>query len=276
MRKFSGLCGIRKITIITNKIYALEIECPEIAGQCRPGQFIQIKIPEYQSFLWPRPFSIHKANRSSITVTVKKYGTITNLLETKKPGDRIFVTGPLGNSFVLPDSGREIYFAAGGVGLPPLHYFCMTLLRAGYPHENIHFYSGARTADELFANDELEALGIDYIAATDDGSYGIKGYVTEPLAVELTRRRTGDEAFSPILYSCGPTAMLKRVAELSYGLTCYVSLEQLMPCGWGVCNGCAVKLRKNDNEVTEDNRDFRLARVCKEGPVFSASEVLWE
>ena len=276
MRKFSGLCSVRKVTSITCKIFTIEIECPEIANHCQPGQFIQIKLPDYPSTLWPRPFSIHKIDDGVLTITIKKYGTITTLLETKRPGDRLLVTGPLGNRFESPVDNKDIYFIAGGVGLPPLHFFCNELIKSGYPRAKLHLYSGGRTKDELFCNDELEKLGIDYIAATDDGSFGIKGFITEPLTVELMKKRTSDDKFSPIIYSCGPTAMLKKVAELCNGLTCYVSLEQLMPCGWGVCNGCAVKLNKNNGGITEDNRDYRLARVCREGPIFDAAEVLWE
>jgi dihydroorotate dehydrogenase electron transfer subunit len=247
-----------------------------VAKVCLPGQFVQIKLVDYPPAIWPRPFSIHHADDGVFVLSIKKYGKITGILETKRPGDKLFVTGPLGNSFDVPPPGHDIYFVAGGVGLPPLSFFCAELIKAGYPKESIHFYSGAKTAEELFGDDDLKSLDIDYVTATDDGTFGIKGYVTEPLAVELTRRRTGDSSFKPIIYGCGPTPMLKHLAEISYGVSCYLSLEQFMPCGWGVCNGCAVKLRKNDNTPTEDKRDFRLARVCKDGPIFAAAEVIWE
>lgn len=276
MTKFSGLCKIHAVKPLSEKIYSISIDCPQIASKCGPGQFIQLKLLDYPSLIWPRPFSIHKASDGIITLSVKKYGKITSLLETKMPGKELFVTGPLGNQFPMPPDGKDLYFAAGGVGLPPLHYFCSELIKAGYPKKNLHFYSGARSVDELFGNDELEKLGIDYVVATDDGSFGIKGYITEPLTVELMKRRTGGDKFDPIVYGCGPVPMLKRMSELCYGLTCYLSLEQLMPCGWGVCNGCAVKLKLSEKTLTEDNRDFKLARVCKDGPIFDASEVLWE
>jgi len=276
VKKQSGLTRIHSVTSHSNKIFAINLECPEIALITRPGQFIQLKLPYSESCLWPRPFSIHKAANGLITVSIKKAGKITNILETKKPGEMIYVTGPLGNSFKMPPSGRDIYFAAGGVGLPPLHFLAEKLLDQGYPSETLHFYSGALTEDELFGHEELNSLGIEYIAATDDGSRGISGFVTEPLAIELTRRRTAEPGFNPIIYGCGPIPMLKKLAEICHGLTCYLSLEQLMPCGWGVCNGCAVKVKKNDDIITEDERGFRLARVCREGPVFDASEIIWE
>ncbi len=276
MRKHSGLCKIEKVTSLTSSIFSIEIECPAIADKCHPGQFVQLKINDYPSLIWPRPFSIHNAENGNITLSLKKFGTITNLLEKKKPGDYIQVTGPLGNYFQMPRPDKDIYFIAGGVGLPPLHYCCMKILDSGHPADKIHFYSGAATGDDLFCQQQMEELGVDYVAATDDGSFGIQGYVTEPFYVELMRRRTAGESFEPVVYGCGPMPMLKRVAEISYGIPCFVSLEQLMPCGWGVCNGCAVKLKKTDNHKTEDNRNFRLARVCKEGPIFDASEVMWE
>lgn len=276
MRKYSSLTRIHNVISYSDKIFAINLECPEIASAAQPGQFIQLKLPRNESCLWPRPFSIHKAANDLITISVKKAGRVTNILETKKSGELIHVTGPLGNSFKMPPPGRDIYFAAGGVGMPPLHFLVVKLIEQGYPAETLHFYSGAKTESELFGDEELQALGIEYIAATDDGSKGISGFITEPLAIELMRRRTGENRFDPIIYGCGPIPMLKKLAELCYGLTCYLSLEQLMPCGWGVCNGCAVKIKKNVNDITEDERGFRLARVCREGPVFEASEIIWE
>jgi dihydroorotate dehydrogenase electron transfer subunit len=276
LMKYSGLCAVRNIIKLTEKIYSIQIECPEIAQACRPGQFIQIKLLDYQASIWPRPFSIHNAADGLITISIKKYGKITGLMEELKPGDQLYVTGPLGNSFNLPHKGREIYFAAGGVGLPPLHFYCAQLIKEGYSPGMIHFYSGARNRAELFSDTEVKKLGVDYVVGTDDGSEGIKGFITEPLSLELMRRRTGENSFEPIIFGCGPVLMMKKLTELCYNLPCYLSLEQLMPCGWGVCNGCAIKIKVKDNEQTEDERGFRLARVCREGPIFKASEVIWD
>jgi dihydroorotate dehydrogenase electron transfer subunit len=276
VRKYSDLARIHSVISHSDKVFAIDLEYPEIALTAQPGQFIQLKLPQSESCLWPRPFSIHKAVKGLITISIKKAGRMTSIMEKKKPGEMVYITGPLGNSFDIPPSGQDIYFAAGGVGLPPLQFLAEKLLAQGYPPNTLHFYSGARTRDELFGHEELRSLAIEYIAATDDGSQGISGFVTEPLAVELIRRRTAEPDFNPIIYGCGPIPMLKKLAEICYGLTCYLSLEQLMPCGWGVCNGCAVKIKKNDSIITEDERGFRLARVCREGPVFEASEIIWE
>ena len=276
MRRFSGPVRIYYKKTISEKVFAIELDCPEIAGVARPGNFVQLKLIDDKNSLWPRPFSIHHAAGNLITITIKKYGKTTALIDRLSKGDAMLVTGPLGNSFNDPPRDAPIYLVAGGVGLPPIHFLCENLLKSGYPAGSIKFYSGARTADELLGNDEIEALGVDYIVATDDGSLGIKGYITEPVAVDITTYRTKNPGRAPVVYSCGPMVMMQKLAEVCYGLTCYLSLEQLMPCGWGVCNGCAIKIKSRCNDKTEDERGFRLARVCREGPIFAASEVLWK
>lgn len=276
MRRYSGPVRIHAKKTISDKVFALELDCPEIAAAARPGQFVQLKLINDKNSLWPRPFSIHHATEKLLTITIKKYGKTTALIDRLNEGDSIMTTGPLGNSFENPPKGVPIYLVAGGVGLPPIHFLCESLLKAGYPPDSIKFYSGARTADELLGDDEIKKLGVDYVVATDDGSRGIKGYITEPVAVDITTYRTKNPGHAPVVFSCGPMIMLQHLADVCYGLTCYLSLEQLMPCGWGVCNGCAVKVKSSCQEKTEDERGFRLARVCREGPVFNAAEVLWE
>ena len=274
--KFSGLVYVHSIIHISKTVFALQIKCPQIASRAKPGQFIQLKLYNNGLSFWPRPFSIHKVEDEIITITVKKCGKATGRMAGLKPGDTLHITGPLGNSFKSPSRNKSINLVAGGVGLPPLHFLCESILKDGYSPQKIHFFSGAQSADELFADKEIISLGVNYTVATDDGSTGIKGFITKPLAAELARIKTGENPGNVVIYSCGPLLMLKKVAEICAGFECYLSLEQLMPCGWGVCNGCAVKVKITDNAETEDERGFRLARVCKEGPVFNASEVIWE
>ena len=274
--KFSGSVEVSGKTVISRNIFSLDIVSPQIASQASPGQFIQVKIPGINSVLWPRPFSVRKIKDDIVTVSIKKCGKVTGLLYDINRGDRLYVTGPFGNGFILPKMGRSIYLVAGGAGLPPLLFLCESILEKGYSPKLIHFYSGARYVEELFANDELTSLGVHSVVTTDDGSYGIKGLVTEPFANDLTKVHSGKDDLGPVIYGCGPMAMVKKVAEICHGLECYLSLEQLMPCGWGVCNGCAVKIKAGDSDNTEDEKGFRLARVCKEGPVFKASELIWD
>lgn len=276
MRRFSGVCSVQSKFQLSHKVFGLNIVCPEISRHAKPGQFVQLRLQEADaSCIWPRPFSIHKVTGDSVIITIKIYGHVTQEMSLLEPGDSVYMTGPLGNGFPMPTEESPIYLVAGGVGLPPIHFLQEAILEQGYPKRLIHFYSGARTADELLADEEIRASGVHYLVATDDGTKGIPGLITEQVAVELTRRRASGDSPLPLIYACGPTAMLKRMAELSRGSPCYLSLEQLMPCGWGVCNGCAVLISKGNVHPTEDERGFRLARVCKEGPVFEASELVW-
>ena len=267
--KFSGNCQIAGKIVVTPRIFRLDIDCPLIARTAQPGQFVQLRIPDCRISIWPRPFSIHGVAGDSIRIYVKIYGRITELLGHLKIGDTLYLAGPLGNGFILPQAKSPLCLVAGGVGLPPLHFLAKTLIARGYPPDLIHLYSGAKTRSDLFADDDLRELGINYTEVTEDGSAGIKGLATDPFRMDI--RRSGDSA----VFACGPMAMLGEVARISADRPCQLSLEQLMPCGWGVCNGCAVKI-KSDGVKTEDERGFRLARVCKEGPVFEAGTVLWE
>lgn len=268
--KYSGKAIVARKILLSEKIFSLELICPEIAIQARPGQFVQLRIPGFQANIWPRPFSIYDAGNDKIVLYIKKYGRITDLLANIKANDILFVTGPLGNGFELPNESKGVVMVAGGVGLPPLYFLCKTLLNRGFSPEAIRFYSGAKNRSELFAHESMASLGVTYIVATEDGSVGYKGLVTEPLEWDL--RQFGGK----IIYGCGPMAMMKKVAEICRGHRCLLSLEQLMPCGWGVCNGCAVKIKDGSSVKTEDERGFRLARVCKEGPVFDSGTVLWD
>ena len=267
--KYSDTYPIKSVTLPSPKIIRLEINSPQIASLARPGQFIQIRIPDKETNIWPRPFSIQLAENGCLTLYIKIFGKMTSHLAKLKIGDTLSITGPLGNGFTEPPNQVPLFLVAGGVGLPPLYFLVHTLLKKGYPPELIHLYSGAKSAADLFANDEISLLNIHYHISTEDGSMGSKGLVVEPFAADFAGKE------SSIVYACGPMAMLAAVADIAGKNPCQLSLEQLMPCGWGVCNGCAIKL-KSDNSIVEDERGFRLARVCKEGPVFEADSILWD
>jgi dihydroorotate dehydrogenase electron transfer subunit len=267
--KYSDIYTIKSVALPSPKIIRLEIDCPQIANLAQPGQFVQIRIPDKETNIWPRPFSIHQVENGCLTLYIKIFGKMTRHLGRLSTGDSLSITGPLGNGFAEPEHQGPLYLVAGGVGLPPLYFLIHTLLKKGYPPGLIHLYSGAKSAADLFARDEILSLNIDSHITTEDGSIGQKGLVVEPFAADVAGAKNG------IVYACGPMAMLSEIAKIAANNPCQLSLEQLMPCGWGVCNGCAVKIR-NDNSIVEDDRGFRLARVCKEGPVFKASDILWD
>jgi dihydroorotate dehydrogenase electron transfer subunit len=159
------------------------------------------------------------------------------------------------------------------VGLPPLYFLAKRIIANGFSVSDIVFIIGAMTEADLLEKDGLFKLGLKPIICTDDGSLGFKGNVVDLLTMELPRYP------QPLVYSCGPSAMLMGVDNLLSELTFsgYLSLEALMPCGYGICSGCAVKVKPPiDQGPTDDKRDYHLKRVCIEGPVFKSGEVNWK
>jgi dihydroorotate dehydrogenase electron transfer subunit len=184
-------------------------------------------------------------------------GKGTALLAEKQEGDEISLLGPLGRGFPLPrglDAARVI-MVGGGIGVVPF-YLLAGALGGGL------FLFGARGRDEAGLTDDFEGLGCELRVSTEDGSAGRKGLVTDLLADEIKE--------DSIIYSCGPPGMLRAVAAMAgeAGAKCYVSLEQTMACGIGVCLGCAVK--------TKHKSSGAFSMVCSEGPVFDARDIDWD
>jgi dihydroorotate dehydrogenase electron transfer subunit len=193
-------------------------------------------------------------------------------MSAQSVGNRIHLFGPLGNGFPALPAGREIVMAAGGVGLPPLYFLAKKSIEDGFPANKIAFITGAKSASEHLHEKGLFDLGIKLIICTDDGSEGFKGHVVDFLAGNLK------DYTEPAVYACGPTAMLKAADKLllERKLSGYLSLEALMPCGYGVCSGCAVKVHPpSDRGPTDDKRAYHLKRVCIDGPVMGVGEVIW-
>lgn len=194
-------------------------------------------------------------------------------MATKQPGQTVHLFGPLGNGFPIPSAGEKVVMAAGGVGLPPLYFLAKTAIQRGVSPENITFVSGAKTKTDLLEKEGLFELGLKPLICTDDGSLGLKGHVGDLLKNELTRLSKST------VFACGPSAMLKTVDLLltDLGINGYLSFENLMPCGYGICSGCAIKVKPSaDRGPTDDRRDYHLKRVCVEGPVMRAGEVMWD
>jgi dihydroorotate dehydrogenase electron transfer subunit len=201
------------------------------------------------------------------------YGSGTARLAARNVGDRIHLFGPLGNGFPALPNGDDVVMAAGGIGLPPLYFLTRQAIADGFPPDKISFIAGARTALELLNEPGLLALGINHIVCTDDGTLGARGTVVDILENMLSSNR------APRVFACGPNSMLREVDRLlgERRLKGYLSLEALMPCGYGICSGCAVKVHPPaDRGPTDDRRDYHLKRVCAEGPVFGAGEVVWD
>jgi dihydroorotate dehydrogenase electron transfer subunit len=273
--KFSGYCLLKEKKEISPSVYKFTFQADEVASQALPGQFVQIRASDTYFPFWPRPFSIHESDprTGEITIIFKIFGCGTSLLANRNSGQKLHILGPLGNCFPdLPQRGTAM-LVAGGVGLPPLYFFARRAISKGLDPQRIVFIAGARTASDFFENKRLLELGVNLHLCTDDGSLGIKGTAVDVFSSLMKQFRDGQ------IYSCGPTPMLNKIDSVSRSLNIngYLSLEALMPCGFGICSGCAVKTYPpGQSGPTDDNRDYHLKRVCCEGPVFQIGEVIWD
>ena len=257
--------------VATNQ-FEIEIHCPTVALHAQPGQFVQLRVQGGYEPLFSRPFSIFRrfSERGNFSIVYLVRGTFTQLLSHKHPGEKVFIVGPLGNRFVLPEPPSSVthLLVAGGVGAPPLYLLAEEMVQAGVPGKNVIVVNGAGRHDLLVCQEHFAELGVRCFTVTEDGSLGIKGNVTDVMK-SLHERGDLPRAGCQV-YTCGPTAMLEAVAKFArkHHLPCQVSMETLMPCGLGVCLGCAVKVRSGDG--------YEYRRACVDGPIFDAGEVLWK
>ncbi len=273
--KYSNCYPIINKEYLSSSVIKFKIKADEIASISRPGQFVQIRTSDDYFPLWPRPFSIHDADsqKGVIDIIFRISGLGTSKLAQMNIEQKLHVFGPLGNGFPNLDKNSNSLLVAGGVGLPPLYFLAKRAIRNGVSPARISMISGARNNAELFAQNEITELGIDLQICTDDGSKGTKG-----TAVDLLGKKLSEMKYNHV-YSCGPSAMLQKIDQLliNKNLQGFFSLEALMPCGYGICSGCAIKtIPSPDCGPTDDKRDYHLKRVCYDGPVFKSGEVMWE
>ena len=242
----------------------LELRSPRIARRAKPGQFLMVRVSSQPYPLLRRPLSIQARDEDRIEIFFARAGLGTAILAEKKPRDELDILGPLGKGFVLPrvPKGKAFCLVGGGRGIAPL-YFLARELRAKGGHPRV-FYGGKTEADlpllQKFAAQKMEVF-----ISTDDGSAGFPGLVTAMIEKELARSVPPAQVFA-----CGPDQMMKRAAEIAAErkIPAQLSLESIMGCGIGACWGCVRKIRKG--------RAAEWVKICEEGPVFSASEVVWD
>jgi dihydroorotate dehydrogenase electron transfer subunit len=248
------------------RLFRLKIYSPVLSQKALPGNFCHLKVNEGYSPLLRRAFSFHQVERErhNFDMLFKVVGPGTELLSRKNPGDKLGLLAPLGNSFALPKKGEAAVLLAGGMGIAPLFYLLDHLLKRKFSPEKITLFYGVKTKDELVLLEELSSLGIRLHLATEDGTIGYKGMLTGLFLQELKEKRLKSKKTK--FYACGPNPMLKRISETSkkYNLSCQISLENHMPCGIGACFGC----------VVDTIRGYK--RVCKDGPIFDAGEVIFD
>ncbi|MBM4097706.1 MAG: dihydroorotate dehydrogenase electron transfer subunit [Planctomycetes bacterium] len=260
-------------TPLAERTWKVDIDAPELALRTRPGQFIMVRLPGQTDPLLGRPFALCDTlpGGRGISFVHLVVGKATGMLARLRPGDPLEAWGPLGQRFPEPaDGARRVALVAGGIGQTPFLAHTRELLgtmgfagdRARRRVDAVDLVYGARTASLHAGVDAFREAGATVHLATDDGSAGTRGRVTDVLAA-LPRP---DHVFG-----CGPEPMLKALARqcATLGLPCHLSLETPMACGLGICYSCVVKVRDPGSPAGWDYR-----RVCVDGPTFAAGDLV--
>jgi dihydroorotate dehydrogenase electron transfer subunit len=258
---------------VSDQYYKMELGCPELTDEIKPGQFLMLKVkPGYEPYL-RRPFSFYGIgslrDQRSFEILYKVVGSGTRLLAELKHGERVDIIAPLGNGFSFFSDTPEAVMVAGGIGLPPLLYLAEYMRKNRKEGSKTIFLYGGQSKSDMIDIERIRDASSEARVCTEDGSLGEKMLVTELLELHLQRR--GDWS-SIQIFSCGPKAMLRVVSSIAkkYDISCQVSLESYMACGFGVCLGCVVKV------MQEEGMDVTYERVCKEGPVFESKRIIWD
>jgi dihydroorotate dehydrogenase electron transfer subunit len=272
-------------------------------GKAKAGQFAELDLSSIalppvegitedlrdaaeRKILLRRPFSFcdvsSRKEKTRVEILYCAVGPATLRMTTLSAGKSVSVIGPLGNGFQMPAGKMTALLVSGGMGAGPLIHLAKTFV-TDYPKAEIMVFAGARTKTELpfekptdeisqqlgFSLHEFARFGVESELATDDGSAGYEGFITDCFSKWLGRSSLS--AKDTIIYSCGPEAMLARMAKIAEDkkIDCQISMERMMACGIGVCQSCAVKCKVNGSSETI----YKLC--CKDGPVFDSKEVIF-
>ena len=240
--------GIFKISLnekLADNVYKMVLQ-GDTSDITACGQFINIQL---EGLYLRRPISVCDCDESSVTIIYKVVGKGTEQMSKMAVGETLDVLTGLGNGYDLLLSGDKPVLLGGGVGVPPLYMLAKELKKQG---KEVSVILGFNTSSEVFYENEFKALGCDVTVTTVDGSYGVKGFVTNAYPKEYT-----------YFYTCGPEPMLKAIYKTSE-TSGQMSFEERMGCGFGACMGCSCKT------ITG------YKRICKDGPVMLKEEILWE
>jgi len=259
------LLSIRAARRLTEDFHFLDLAWPAGMAEPQPGQFVMVRTREGTDPLWRRPFGVHDFRRvrgvGVLSLLFQVVGPTTRDLSGLAPGATLDLLGPLGRGFKL--NAAEQWLVSGGRGVAPLLYVARILHGRGVP---CRAFLGGRTAGHILREVELERLGCRVEVATEDGSRGRRGLVTDLLDRALARL-SGRRRAAVMLLACGPHGMLKAVAGIAAarGVAAQVSVDPLMACGRGLCLGCSVPAHGGG---------YRLA--CQHGPVFNVRDLNWD
>ncbi len=253
----------QKAKIVANKkvgsaYFEMILAAGGISRAAYPGQFVQVKVSDSCQPLLRRPLGIHRVSGANIFLLYEVLGPATKILSQRKSGEFLDILGPLGNGFdyrAANTEHRTPILVAGGMGVAPLLFLAERLNKS-------QVLIGARSKEQVLCEKEFKKLGCSVKIATDDGSRGFKGKAAD-LLNSFLRLAISNKRLA--IYACGPRPMLKEISKISknYRIPAQVSLEEHMSCGIGACLGCVV------------NTKAGFQRVCKEGPVFCADEIIW-
>ena len=233
-------------TALTDSVYKMVL-AGDTSDITAAGQFVNIQLAGH--FL-RRPISVCDYDSQTLTIVYKVVGKGTEAMSKMEKGKELDILTGLGNGYDLSLAGDKPVLLGGGVGVPPMYNLAKKLMVLG---KEVTVILGFNTKSEIFYEEEFKALGCKVIVATADGSYGIKGFATTPLA---------DMDYT-YFYTCGPEPMLKAVYKAT-GTSGQMSFEERMGCGFGACMGCSCKTLTG------------YKRICKDGPVMKKEEILWE
>ena len=231
---------------LTDSVYKM-ILAGDTSAITAAGQFVNIQL---EGKFLRRPISVCDYDNETLTIVYKVVGKGTEQMSAMTAGEKLDILTGLGNGYDLSLSGDKPVLLGGGVGVPPMYNLAKKLLAQG---KDVTVILGFNTKSEVFYEAEFKALGCKVIVATADGSHGVKGFATTPLA----------ELDYTYFYTCGPEPMLKAVYKAT-NTSGQMSFEERMGCGFGACMGCSCKTLTG------------YKRICKEGPVMKKEEILWE
>ena len=251
MSRVNNDCPVISNREIARETYALRFASPELASECKPGQFINVRVDSSYDPLLRRPYSISNVYGDECEILYAVIGKGTAALSGKRAGDTLGIIGPLGNTYGYSGDFSTALLLAGGIGVAPFPLLTGELKSRGI---EVHTFIGARSADRIVRSGLL-----DVHVSTDDGSEGFHGTVVELLHRYLTENTIA----KPRIFACGPNAMLKAAQALAGGmnLPCELSLESEMACGIGICQGCPIERSSGEQ---------KYALVCTDGPCFDS------
>ena len=266
VQKFREKAEVLQNTRIAKGIYDLRLKTKQIAAAAKPGQFVSVYSNDHSRLL-PRPISICGADPESgeLRLVFRVAGRGTEEFSRLSAGDRVDLTGPLGNGFpesvLKGQAGKTVFLIGGGIGIPPMVQLARTLAAGDDEKGAPRLISVLGFRDELFLVDDLKAYS-EVVIATEDGSCGTKGNVLDAIR--------GRNLKADVICACGPTPMLRalRAYAQETGTECWLSLEEKMACGIGACLSCVCK----STDIDEHSR-VRNKRVCTEGPVFNSIDI---